>query len=192
MDKSFLKFIELLEKFNSVERVVHIKDSDRWENDAEHSYQMAMLSWYLISTKKLKLNLEKTILLCLVHDLVEAHAGDSFLYDDKKRETKKQREAEALEKIRHDHREFAEMSACIDEYEAETTPEARFVKAIDKFVPVLNIYLDNGRSWKESGVSLDNILDKKNEPLSASPELSEIWRDLKTELTNNSEKYFVK
>lgn len=164
--------------------------TDRWENDAEHSYQMAALSWYLIRTNGYNLNLEKVLLLCLSHDLVEAHAGDSFLYDDNKRQTKAEREAEAQVRIKKDHKNFPELSEIITEYEAGETNEAKFVRAIDKFVPVLNIYLDGGRSWKETGVSLENILDKKNKPLSESPELMSIWNDLKSDLSANTERYF--
>lgn len=190
MNKDFIAFLKFLIDFQKVERRIHVPGSEKWENDAEHSYQMALLAWYLINTNNYDLDLEKVILLCLAHDLVEAYAGDSFFYDDKARETKKEREAQALKKIRKEYNSFTQLHQIIVEYEKGSSKEAKFVRAVDKLIPVLNIYIDGGRSWKEAGVSLENILSKKDAPLMASPELAHIWEDLKKILATNQKSLF--
>ena len=80
--KNIIKFVNLLNKFRQVERVIHSNGKDRMENDVEHSYQLAMLSWYIISTNNLDLNLDLILKYSLVHDLVEVYAGDTYVYTE--------------------------------------------------------------------------------------------------------------
>jgi putative hydrolase of HD superfamily len=78
--KNILNFVDFTIKFNQLKRTIFATGEDRLENDSEHSFQLAMVSWYIISTKRLKYNIDKVIQYALVHDLVEIYAGDTFLF----------------------------------------------------------------------------------------------------------------
>src|SRR3989344_1062689 len=147
LDK-ILNFIELIQKFRSIERLVHVNGKDRNENDVEHSFSLAMLGWYINDTEKLGLNLEKIIKYALIHDLVEVHAGDTFFYhkDSNMTADKKEREERAAHKLRGEYPEFPELHSIMEKYEKREDKESKFVYALDKIEPVLNIYLDKGRS----------------------------------------------
>lgn len=98
--KRILNFSEFIIKFNQLERRIYATGENRLENDSEHSFQLAMVSWYIISTEKLKYDIDKIIKYALVHDLVEIYAGDTFFYADKaSKELNVQKEKVALEKI---------------------------------------------------------------------------------------------
>ncbi len=86
---SILDFTKLLNKFRAVKRIVFTVGEGEPENDAEHSYQLAMLSWYIISAENLKLDKNLVIKYALVHDLVEVYAGDTYFYRSDKEEKDK-------------------------------------------------------------------------------------------------------
>src|SRR3989344_2250729 len=98
--KELMDFIEFTHEFRKVLRVARIPYDSRMENDVEHSYQLAMVAWYLIDRHKLRLNKEKVFMYALAHDLVEVYAGDTFTFDKKGNDTKHDREKKALEKIK--------------------------------------------------------------------------------------------
>lgn len=87
---NIINFTKLLNKFCDIERVIHSNGGDRLENDVEHSYRLAMLAWYIISSNKLSLDLDLVIKYALVHDLVEVYAGDTYIYTRRHRVEKQQ------------------------------------------------------------------------------------------------------
>src|SRR5680860_196716 len=115
--KKSIEFIELLQKFQKIERAIYVKGEDRKENDSEHSYQLVMFAWYLISSYKLDLDLDLIIKYALVHDLVEVYAGDTFAFDDDHRESKEKREDESLERLKSEFGEFPDIFPLIEQYE---------------------------------------------------------------------------
>ena len=127
----------------------------------EHSWQLAMLAWYVIDTEKLPLDKGKVLQYALAHDLVETYAGDTYFYDPEAEATKHQREKEAQERIAKEHPEFASLHATISAYEAREDEESKFVYALDKTIDPLNIYLEDGLLWREKGVTLEMLLEKK-------------------------------
>ncbi|OGD66909.1 hypothetical protein A2442_03435 [Candidatus Campbellbacteria bacterium RIFOXYC2_FULL_35_25] len=177
--KNIIKFVNLLNKFRQVERVIHSNGEDRMENDVEHSYQLAMLSWYIISTNNLNLNLDLILKYSLVHDLVEVYAGDTYVYteDAEHKNTKEERESIALDQISEEFSEFP-IFELIKEYEKKENREARFVYALDKIEPILNIYTNNGRTWKEKNISIQMMIDAKRKNISKFPELLEFFDDI--------------
>src|SRR3989339_500966 len=177
--KNIIKFVNLLNKFRQVERVIHSNGEDRMENDVEHSYQLAMLSWYIISTNNLNLNLDLILKYSLVHDLVEVYAGDTYVYteDAEHKNTKEERESIALDQISEEFSEFP-IFELIKEYEKKENREARFVYALDKIEPILNIYTNNGRTWKEKNISIQMRIDAKRKNISKFPELLEFFDDI--------------
>ncbi|MEI6887489.1 MAG: HD domain-containing protein, partial [bacterium] len=151
-----LSFTKFTHSFQKIERRIFATGLNRNENDLEHSGQLALVAWYFIDSSKLKLNTEKVIKYALAHDLVETYAGDTYFYskDKKIQESKVQREKNALVRIKKEFPDFKEIEKIITKYEEKSDPESRFVYALDKIIPVLNIYLDEGRSWKRDNVSL--------------------------------------
>lgn len=152
-----LAFIDLTHKFQSIKRVVFKRASRYLENDAEHSYQLALVSWYISDVHKLKLNKEKLLMYAIAHDLVEIYAGDVYFYNTKARAKKEENERKAFEKIKADFPRFTALHNTIHSYEAKKDKESKFVWALDKLLPMLNIYLDGGRNWKKKGLTLSTI-----------------------------------
>lgn len=167
-----LELMRLIDRFQRVERALPRRGEDRLENDVEHSYQLAMASWYLNATERLGMDDGKLLAFALVHDLAEVYAGDTYAYtlDHEERATKASREAAAVERIAGEFPEFPELVDTIHAYERRDTREARFVYALDKLLPILGNYLDDGRMWRAKGVTLEMVKTYKQEKISESPE----------------------
>lgn len=110
---------------------------------------------------------------------METYAGDTYFHstDTALKECKEQREKDALERIKAELPEFSELHEMIKAYEARQDRESKFIYALDKMLPVLNIYLDEGRSWKRDNVSL-SMIRTKDEKIAVSPEITELWQEL--------------
>lgn len=187
-----LNFVSFTIKFQQIKRSVFANGEDRHENDAEHSFQLALVAWYIIDTKKLGLDVDKVLKYALIHDLVETYAGDVDHYAGKEiREQKKKNEKLAFQKIKNDFPDFHEMIDFINEYENKANKEARFIYALDKMITPMNIYLDKGRSWFHSNVTLD-MVKTKQEKITISKEIESIWNELVKVLETVEEQYFPK
>jgi len=189
MINKIINFTKLLNKFRSVERVVLVNEKERNENDVEHSYYMAMLAWYIVNVNKLDLDINLVIKYALIHDFVEVYAGDTYIYSSDKAhiESKEKREKEAAEKLQKDFSEFEDMHTLIEKYEKREDKESRFIYALDKIQPMINIYTDNGRSWKVNKVRLQMLIDHKKDKVIVSPEVKKYFEDL-IELLKKEEK----
>lgn len=176
--QNILNFVEFTHKFNQLKRQLYATGEDRLENDSEHSFELAMVSWYIISTKKLKYNIDKVIRYALVHDLVEIYAGDTFFYSDNAtKDKKKENEKEALKKIEEEFKEFPEMIKIIHNYENRIDKESEFIYTLDKILPVMNIYLDKGRSWREHKIKFDMLVENKKKVV-INQDVNDIWEEL--------------
>lgn len=144
-----LKMHRLTNAFRAVRRTTKVVGEFRYENDSEHVYQLAMLAWYIIDIDRLPLDKVRVFEYCLAHDLPEVYAGDvdpwSSTASQKRR--KAQREAEAEQQLAQEFGEFKELAACFERYHARDDEESRFVYALDKIQPVINIYLDREGSF---------------------------------------------
>jgi len=187
-----LKFVEFTNQFAIVKRDIYknLTDGKENENDAEHSFQLAMVVWYLAHKLDVDLDLNKLIQYSLVHDLVETYAGDISAWDEEGRANKKEQEAKSLNRIKEEFPEFKPMTDLINKYENKEDLEAKFVNATDKLMPAINIMLDEGRFWKDNQKSLQELKGIKDSKISIDPSISTIWEDLKQELTINHDKYF--
>ncbi len=187
--EAILKFIDLLHQFRKVERVVLSNGTDRKENDVEHSYNLAMVGWYINESENLGLNNEKILKYSLAHDLVEVFAGDTyFVGNEDHLSTKQQREKEAADKIKEKFPEFPEMHKIIEEYEKMTDKESKFVYALDKVEPVLNIYLDEGRSWRKHNVTYE-MLATKSPKVAVDSTIEALFADLMERLRNDKKNF---
>lgn len=185
-----LKFSDMLNRFCLVERMVLVNGGERRENDIEHSYQLAMLAWYIIDSRKLDLDVDLVLKYALVHDLVEVYAGDTYTYsaDAENIASKGVREEAALKHLHQEFLEFPDLFEYIERYEKKSDRESRFVYALDKIHPIINTYLDNGRRWKELDITADMLHEDKKDKVKLSPEVesyfNEIMRVLREEEGN--------
>ncbi len=192
MLEKLLQFTKLLDEFRFVERVLRVTGQNRWENDTEHSYNLAMMAWYIVSSTKTNLDQDKVIRYALVHDFLEVYAGDTYIYteDAAHLASKHEREAAAIMKLRETLTEFPDLHAAIEAYEARGDAESRFVYALDKIEPVLHMYLDGGRTWKEAGIGLDRVYESKKDKVALSPEIKPYFDELMTLLKSEEQELF--
>ena len=154
-----IQFAIVIDEMKNIFRRNLIVDGSRRENDAEHSWNLAMLAMLFEDYSTEKVNIERVLKIALVHDLVEVYAGDTFAYDSKGNEDKLQREIESANKLFGilDPVQGAEIRALWDEFEAKETAESKYANAIDRIQPLINNYMTNGHTWKEGDVHAPQI-----------------------------------
>lgn len=156
--KQQFDFLVEIDKLKLITRQTRLLcDNNRRENDAEHSWHLALYVMILKEYSNVPdLDWLRVIKMVLIHDLVEIYAGDVFIYDDKLREQKKQLEQEAANKlfaILPDD-QCSEMHALWNEYENKSTPEAKFAAVVDKLQPFLhNYYNATGGTWRQGNAT---------------------------------------
>lgn len=167
-----IKFAITIDEMKNIFRRNLIADGSRRENDAEHSWHLAMLAMLLEEYSAEKVNVERVLKIALVHDLIEVYAGDTFAYDAKGNEDKHAREVQAADKLfgMLDPVQGAEIRALWDEFEAMETAESRYANAIDRIQPLILNYLTDGHTWK-MGVTSAQIYKRMDIIRTATPEL---------------------
>lgn len=188
--EQLIDFVEFTHEFQEVIRVARAPHRERFENDAEHSYQLAMVAWFLIEQEKLKLDKEVCFMYALAHDLVEVYAGDTYAYSTKKVSSKKKREKEALKKIQKRFLHFKALIKILEKYERKKDKESKFIYALDKLLPPIQVYLEDGKLHQEVRLSFEEVIDHKNKKIALSPAVEEYWVELREELTKNKRKFF--
>lgn len=175
----YLEFTRFYHKFRNVERLVHAVGNDRMENLVEHSTQVAFTAWYIVSSLNLGLNLQKIVLYALVHDLPETYAGDPmFNISPEAKANKKVAEEEARKRIAAELSEFPELIEMLEAYEKREDPESKFIYALDKILAVTNIILDEGRDWKEDGITLAELQRVKDSQVSENELIADLWKQI--------------
>ncbi len=162
--KRQMEFILEVDKAKLIGRQTYLSDGSRKENDAEHSWHLALMAVLLSEYANEKIDVLKTVTMVLIHDIVEIDAGDTYAYDEKGHETKKTRELAAADRIFQilpaDQAEY--MRSLWDEFEENATAEARFAHALDNSQPVLLNDAADGPGWKEHEVRAAQVY-KRNE-----------------------------
>lgn len=156
-----LRFALLLEEMKKIYRQTKIIGEKRRENDAEHTFHIASMALFLEEKSKLKVDVNRTIKMLLIHDLVEIFAGDTFAYSEVRNLDKHDREENALTKLKsYLSRDNGDMLESLwNEFEANETNEAKFAQAMDRLQPILsNIYRNDGGTWLENKVKLSQVL----------------------------------
>src|SRR5690606_19672033 len=117
---------------------------------------LALTCWYLQPKIAPELDLLKILQHALAHDIVELHAGDTYAFDEAALADKDSRERQALGKIKADWPDFAELATHAEQYMDKVDEEAKFVKAVDKILPVMMIELglSDRNIWQEKQVTL--------------------------------------
>lgn len=137
-----LELQQLIADFSKIQRVPLLADTMRPENDIEHSFGLALTCWYLAPKIAPELDMSKIFGYALSHDIVEIHAGDTFLYGDESLlATKSDREQAAIEQIKKDWPDFPELTDFTQGYKDKRDEEAKFVYAVDKLLPVFMVGL---------------------------------------------------
>lgn len=149
--------------FSKVVRVPQLSDTARLENDVDHSYGLALTCWYLASKIAPHLNMEKIFKYALAHDIVELHAGDTFVFaTEHEIASKSEREDVAIEKLYEEWPDFTDMIDSAKGYKEKIDEEAKFVKAVDKILPL--IVIEQGESsefWNRHKITLDMERENK-------------------------------
>ena len=174
--ESQLKFALEIDKAKNVFRQTHLSNHGRNENDAEHSWHMAIMAYLLSEYSNEKIDVSKVILMCLMHDLVEIYAGDTYAYDTENLKTQKIREDAAKEKIFSilPEDQKIELIALFDEFEENLTAEAKFAHTMDNLQPLILNDSNDGGDWREHQVTSQQIYGRQVKTKLGSEKLFEV------------------
>lgn len=182
-----IEFIKEIDKIKYIQRRTKLFNSDRRENDAEHSWHLAMMAMVLSEYSDAKIDLLKVIKMVLIHDIVEIDAGDTFLYDQNKNHENTEEEMKSAKRIFGilPEKQAAEFIEIWTEFEDGISDEAKFAKSMDRLEPLLQNTSNNGGTWKEFGVKYQTVHDKKKVIKKGS---SELWNYAEKLLNDSVEK----
>lgn len=176
-----IQFIEEIDKLKLIFRQNVVIDTERNENDAEHSWHLAIMAILLseYSTDR-DINVLKVVKMVLIHDLVEIDAGDTFCYDEKGYEDKEEREQKAAKRLFNilPSDQAKEILNLWQEFEDLNTSEARFAACLDRLQPLILNYNTNGHTWKKPGVTSEKVLKRNSLLEENAPELWEYAKEI--------------
>ena len=162
--KKQMDFCLEIDKEKNIFRQTSLSGYGRKENDAEHAWHMAIMAYLLREYANSEIDIGKVMIMCLIHDIVEIDAGDTYAYDEENLKTQKAREDAAKERIfsllPEDQKK--DMIALFDEFEAYETPESRFAHAMDNIQPLILNHSNEGGDWKEHDVHSDQVYGRQN------------------------------
>ena len=179
MDERIKKQMEFsleIDKVKNILRQTHLSNHGRRENDAEHSWHMAIMAYLLKEYANEDVDIAKVMLMCLIHDIVEIDAGDTYAYDEVNLQTQKEREDAAKERIFSilPTEQKEELIALFDEFEAYETPESKFAHAMDNLQPLMLNNSNGGSDWQEHQVSAEQVYKRQSKTKLGSEKLFEV------------------
>lgn len=173
-----IRFITEIDKVKNIFRQTYLADGARKENDAEHSWHIALMAYLLQEYAEEPVDVPKVMLMVLIHDLVEIDAGDTYAYDPEGAKTKREREVRAADRIfgllPEDQGTY--FRALWDEFEAYESADAKYAHLLDNFQPLLLNDASGGKSWSEHEVKKSQIC-KRNEKIEETS--AEVWECMK-------------
>ena len=179
MDERLAKQIAFsleIDKEKNIMRQTHLSGHGRNENDAEHAWHMAIMAYLFREYANEEVDITKVMLMCLIHDIVEIDAGDTYAYDSEGLVTQKEREDKAKERIfsllPEDQKN--ELISLFDEFEKYETPEAKFAHSMDNFQPLILNNSNEGGDWKEHGVTSKQVYGRQSKTRLGSEKIYEI------------------
>jgi putative hydrolase of HD superfamily len=186
-----LGFLIEIDKLKQVMRQSPLVDGSRKENDAEHSWHLAVMAMVLAEHADEPVDICRVMMMLVIHDIVEIDAGDTFAYDDHGRKDQEERERQAADRL------FAllpddqagDFRALWDEFEEDNTADARFARALDRLQPMTLNYLNKGGTWRQNGVTADKVL-ARNRPIEDGS--AHLWRHAKGWIDDALEKGYLK
>jgi putative hydrolase of HD superfamily len=182
-----MQFILEVDQLKSIVRQTYLLDQSRKEDDADHSWHLALMCAVLSEYANEKIDVAKTMIMVLIHDIVEIDAGDTYAYDSEGYTSKRRRELAAADRIFRllPEDQAQRMRSLWDEFEEGNTPEAKFAVTLDHIQPILLNAGSGGKSWREHEVKLSQIM-KRNE---TTPDGSRaLWEYAKKAVMQNVDK----
>ena len=169
-----------IDKVKNVFRQTHLSQHGRNENDAEHSWHMAIMAYLLREYANEEVDIARVMLMCLIHDIVEIDAGDTYAYDTEAMKTQKEREDRAKERIFSllPEDQKADFIALFDEFEAHETAESKFAHSMDNFQPLILNHSNDASDWKEHQVTTDQIYRRQIKTKLGSEKLYAVTDDI--------------
>ena len=171
--KKQMAFALEIDKEKNILRQTHLSGGGRQENDAEHAWHMALMAYLLREYANEPVDIGKVLLMCLLHDVVEIDAGDTYAYDAQGLQSQKEREDAAKARIfgllPDDQK--AELIALFDEFEAYETPEARYAHVLDNLQPIMLNNSNGGADWRARGVTRTQIYRRQSKNILGSEKL---------------------
>lgn len=173
--KKQMEFIQEVDKLKKIGRQSYLTDGSRKENDAEHSWHLALMSLFLSEYAPKDVDVLRVISMVLIHDLVEIDAGDTYAYDTEGNKTKRAREEQAADRIFNilPQDQAKKVRDLWEEFEANETPEANFANALDRTQPIMLNHASEGKAWEEHGVVLSQIMERNVNIPKGAPKLWE-------------------
>lgn len=174
LDEQF-DFFREIDKEKQIKRQTYVSGGERRENDAEHAWHMAVMAILLSEYANEEIDVLRTVTMILIHDIVEIDAGDTFAYDEEGKATQREREVRAAERLfgllpEDQAMKFRELW---EEFEKQETPEAKFARTMDNIQPLVLNDVTNGKTWREHGICVSQVL-KRNERTEKGSE--ELWK----------------
>lgn len=163
LDKQ-IKFSTEIDKEKEIFRQTYLADGSRKENDAEHAWHAAIMTYLLAEYANEKIDVAKTMMMLLIHDIVEVDAGDTYAYDEVGKQTQREREQKAADRLYSllPEDQGKDLRALWDEFEEGVSAEAKFARVMDNLQPMMLNVASDGKSWVEHEVAVSKIL-KRNE-----------------------------
>lgn len=184
--KKQLDFALEIDKEKNIFRQTHLSGNGRNENDAEHAWHMAIMAYLLKEYSNEPVDIGKVMLMCLIHDIVEIDAGDTYAYDAENLKTQKAREDAAKERIFSilPEEQKEELIKLFDEFEAFETAESKFAHAMDNLQPLILNNSNGGGDWREHGVTARQVYGRQSKTKLGSERLYEVTDKLIQENIN--------
>lgn len=164
-----------IDKEKNVFRQTHLSGHGRNENDAEHAWHMAIMAYLLKEYSNRPIDIARTMIMCLIHDIVEIDAGDTYAYDPEAKKTQAAREEAAKERIFSllPPDQKVDLSSLFEEFEANETPEAQFAHAMDNLQPLMLNNSNGGGDWSGHNVTAEQVYGRQGKTKLGSEKLFE-------------------
>lgn len=175
-----IEFLVEMDKMKNIWRMTRVLHEDRAENDAEHAWHLAMLALVLSEYANEPVDLKTVLATVLIHDVVEIDAGDTYAYDTEGYTTKAAREQKAADRLfgmlPEDQGTY--LRRLWDEFESQSTPEARFANSLDRVQPLLLNYCKHGETWVQNGIRHEQVIARNQATYDGSKVLGDLAMEL--------------
>ena len=175
-----LDFALEIDKEKNVFRQTHRSNHGRNEKDAEPAWHMAIMAYLLSEYSNEPVDIGKVMLMCLIHDIVEIDAGDTYAYDEENKKTQGAREEAAKEHLfgMLPEDQASELMALFEEFEEYSTAESKFAHAMDNLQPLMLNNSNGGSDWREHGVTATQVHGRQDKTALGSKELFKVVDDI--------------
>lgn len=180
MIPAVVELVRQLDALKAVTRKTKNLVDGRYENSAEHSWQIAMLAWGLAPIAPAGVQIHRVLQMLLLHDIGEIDTGDTIVYAETGWDERKAQEEACVRRLFNDLPQSAQLVELWLEFEAGTSVDAKFAHAADRAMPVLLNLANRGQSWVENGITFDRVVGRIRQPIEQG--CPQLWQYLEAEL----------